>query len=58
MRKLILTHLFLTASALVFFFIMANLTFAETKVFEEEYTYQASEADSKISSRVIPLEPY
>ena len=29
---------------------------AETKVFVEEYTYQASEADSKISSRVIALE--
>jgi tetratricopeptide (TPR) repeat protein len=29
---------------------------AETKVFVEEYTYQASEADSKISSRVISLE--
>ena len=35
---------------------MANLAFAETKVFVEEYTYQASEADSKISSRVIALE--
>ena len=29
---------------------------AETKVFVEEYTYQASEADSKISSREIALE--
>jgi biopolymer transport protein ExbD len=41
---------------LLFFFIMANLAFAETKVFVEEYTYQASEADSKLSSRVIALE--
>jgi tetratricopeptide (TPR) repeat protein len=40
----------------LFFFITANLTFAETKVFVEEYTYQASEADSKLSSRVIALE--
>ena len=40
----------------VFFFVIANLAFAETKVFLEEYTYQASEADSKISSRVIALE--
>jgi len=29
---------------------------AEIKTFVEEYTYQASEADSKISSRVIALE--
>ena len=42
--------------ALVFFFIMANFAFAETKVFVEEYTYQASEADSKLSSRVVALE--
>ena len=42
--------------ALVFLFIMANSAYAETKVFIEEYTYQASEADSKLSSRVIALE--
>jgi len=42
--------------ALVSFFTIANLAFAETKVFIEEYTYQASEADSKLSSRVIALE--
>ena len=42
--------------ALVFFFTIANLAFAQTKVFVEEYTYQASEADSKLSSRVIALE--
>ena len=30
--------------------------FAEAKVFLEEYNYQASEADSKLSSRVIALE--
>ena len=41
---------------LVFFFIIANLAFAETKVFLEEYTYQAGEADSRLSSRVIALE--
>jgi tetratricopeptide (TPR) repeat protein len=35
---------------------MGNLAFAETKVFIEDYTYQASEADSKLSSRVIALE--
>ena len=38
------------------FFLPANGGFAETKVFLEEYTYQASEADSKLSSRVIALE--
>ena len=42
--------------ALGFFFIIAHLAFAETKDFVEEYSYQASEADSKISSRVIALE--
>jgi len=42
--------------ALVFLFSIANLALAQTKVFVEEYTYQASEADSKISSRVIALE--
>ena len=47
---------FVPSIALVFFFTIANLAFAETKVFVEEYTYQASEADSKISSRVIALE--
>lgn len=39
-----------TSIILVFFFVMANLAFAETKVFEEEYTYLASEYDSKASS--------
>jgi tetratricopeptide (TPR) repeat protein len=33
-----------------------NLTSAETKTFIKEYTYQASEADSKLSSRTIALE--
>jgi tetratricopeptide (TPR) repeat protein len=35
---------------------MTTLAFAETRVFIEEYTYQASEADSKFSCRVIALE--
>jgi hypothetical protein len=47
---------FIPLIALIFFFIMANFAFAETKVFVEEYTYQASEADSKLSSRVISFE--
>jgi len=56
MRKQILTHLFLTASVLVFFFIITNLAFAEKKDFIEEYTYQASEYDSKVSCRALALE--
>jgi hypothetical protein len=39
---------------LVFF--IPNLVTAESKSFLKEYTYQASEADSKISSRTIALE--
>jgi tetratricopeptide (TPR) repeat protein len=46
----------ISSVALVFFFVVANLASAETKLFIEEYTYQASEADSKLSSRVIALE--
>ena len=41
---------------LVFLFTIANLAFAETKVFVEEYTYQASEYDSKVSCRALALE--
>jgi len=41
---------------LVSFFIFENLAFAQTRVFVEEYTYQASEADSRLSSRVMALE--
>jgi len=33
-----------------------NLTFAKTKTFIKEYTYQAGEVDSKVSSRAISLE--
>ena len=47
---------FIPLIALVFFFIMANVAFAETKVFIEEYTYQASEYDSKVSCRALALE--
>ena len=41
---------------LVSFFIFENLAFAQTRVFVEEYTYRASEADSRLSSRVMALE--
>src|SRR3972149_6147994 len=30
--------------------------FAEVKIFEKEYTYQASEIDSKVTSRAIAVE--
>ncbi len=42
--------------AWVFLFFITNAAFAETKVFVEEYTYQASDADSKLSSRAIAIE--
>jgi len=45
---------FLIGSILVFFFII-NPAFAETKSFIKEYTYQASEFDSKASSRILAL---
>lgn len=38
------------------FFLMNSDILAASKVFEREYTYQAGEIDSKISSRVIALE--
>jgi hypothetical protein len=36
--------------------LLSSPAYAELKTFVEEYIYQASEADSKISSRVIALE--
>jgi hypothetical protein len=47
---------FISSIAFVFLFSIANLAFAETKVFVEEYTYQASEYDSKVSCRALALE--
>ena len=46
---------FVLALILSFIF-LTNIVSAETKTFIREYTYQASEADSKISSRTIALE--
>jgi len=40
---------------LLFFFLASNVS-AKTVTFEKEYTYQASEIDSKVSSRAIALE--
>lgn len=36
--------------------LLANIAFAETKTFIKEYTYMASDIDSKVSSRAIALE--
>jgi len=45
------------SSVIVLFLIFTGPSaFAKWVTFEEEYTYQASEADSKLSSRVIALE--
>ena len=41
---------------ILLFLFIPNLVSAETKIFIKEYTYQASEADSKLSSRTIALE--
>jgi tetratricopeptide (TPR) repeat protein len=49
----------LTRVALISFLIallIPSSSFAETKTIIKEYTYQASEADSKLTSRVIALE--
>jgi len=59
MKQLALTKL---PNGIVFFFtlllfsITANLAFAGIKVFIEDYTYQASKADCKLSSRTIASE--
>jgi tetratricopeptide (TPR) repeat protein len=42
-------------SSLLFLFILNNLAFAENKTFIKEYSYLASEDDSRNSSRVIAL---
>lgn len=51
--KPVLTRIAL--SSFVFVLLFAHLAFAETKTFIKEYTYQASEDDSRNSSRVIAL---
>jgi tetratricopeptide (TPR) repeat protein len=47
---------FAVSLALGLFCSAASLAFGEVVTFEEEYTYQASEYDSKISSRVLAME--
>ena len=44
------------APFLVTFLMLSNFAFAETKIFTREYTYEAGDIDSKISSRIIALE--
>lgn len=51
--KSILTRTILIPFLLILF--IPNLTFAETKIFIKEYTYQAGDEDSKNSCRVISL---
>ena len=40
----------------ILLFTSFSTAFAEIKIFERDYTYQASEADSKLSCRAIALE--
>jgi hypothetical protein len=47
----------ITWIATILFFTLLSTAFAEIKIFEREYTYQASEADSKLSCRAIKLNP-
>ncbi len=47
--------LVITAAVLAFLFV-PSIALSEMKIFEKEYVFQASEADSKLSSRSIALE--
>ena len=47
---------FAVSLALVLFFCLAGSASAEVMTFEEEYTYQASEYDSKVSCRTLAFE--
>jgi tetratricopeptide (TPR) repeat protein len=42
--------------SVVFFLLIPNSAFTKSATFQREYTYQASEADSKLSCRAIALE--
>jgi len=46
----------ITLIPFLFILFIPKLTYAESKTFIKEYTYQASDFDSKISSRTIALE--
>lgn len=45
----------ITLFSFLFLLLIPDLTFSETKTFIKEYTYQASEDDSRNSSRVLAL---
>lgn len=47
-------HILAIIIAIILF--LPSVVFAEIKIFEKEYTYQASDFDSKMSSRTIALE--
>jgi tetratricopeptide (TPR) repeat protein len=51
-------HIFPLSALIVFsmLFILSGNSFAAEKIFVKEYTYQASEIDSKVTSRAIALE--
>lgn len=46
----------ITLAFFLIVFFLPSFTSAETKTFTKEYTYQASEADSKQTSRILALE--
>jgi tetratricopeptide (TPR) repeat protein len=46
----------ITLLSFLFLLFIPHLTFAETKTFIKEYTYQASEVDSKQTSRILALD--
>ena len=50
------TRMWITLISIPLILFISSITSAETKTFIKEYTYQASEFDSKASSRTIALE--
>lgn len=55
-RKLMDYTLSFILIAMVFLLSIPSFTYAEIKTFTKEYTYQASEFDSKASSRILAIE--
>jgi tetratricopeptide (TPR) repeat protein len=49
-------NLVLAVMSLIVFLLLTTIAFAENKTFIKEYTYMASDIDSKVSSRAIALE--
>jgi len=52
--KLIMKNILTIVFAMIL--LLPSFAFAEVKIFEKEYTYQASEIDSKVTSRAIAVE--